>query len=144
MKHSRRTNPLLFGLYLNAALMIALLVALLPRHEGPAMSSAAMAQQMGVAGDGSLIVVPAQFSASTWGCYIVDTEAQTLSAYHFQDRQLRLVASRHFRHDRRLHNFNTLPAPHEVADLVEKEQQSERVIPPPQQAPAPNTQEFAP
>ncbi len=60
----------------------------------------------------------------------MDIDAQTLCAYQFYpaDKQLRLVASRYFRFDRRLHQFNTgTPSPDEVEQLVEREQDSARV-----------------
>ena len=44
-------------------------------------------------------------------------------------RQLRLVAARNFRYDRRLGNFNTpSPSPAEVKNLVEKEQAEIHVL----------------
>jgi len=73
--------------------------------------------------------MPAQFSSNTWGCYVMDVDSQTLCAYQFLpgEKQLRLIAARNFRFDRRLGNFNTVPAPLDVKDLVDKEQQPNRV-----------------
>jgi hypothetical protein len=74
--------------------------------------------------------MPGQLSNNTWGCYLLDVDTQTLVAYQFYpgEKQLRLVAARNFKYDRKLSNFNTTPVPQEVADLVKKEQQINRVV----------------
>jgi hypothetical protein len=75
--------------------------------------------------------MPAQFSPNTWGCYVMDVDTQTLVAYQFLpgEKQLRLIAARNFRFDRRLGNFNTTPPPLEVKELVDREEQTQRVKP---------------
>ena len=142
MKRSRSRNPLLIALYLNAALLGAVLIALITRSDGVTLVAPAMAQAQApatpaIAGGAGLFVVPAQFSTNTWGCYLMDVDSQSLVAYQYfpGEKQLRLVAARNFRYDRRLGNFNTpSPSPAEVKDLVEKEQANNRVT----QTPAAN------
>jgi hypothetical protein len=143
MKRSRSRNPLLIALYLNAALLGAVLIALITRDGGgvtllaPAMGQAQAPATPAIAGGAGLFVVPAQFSTNTWGCYLMDVDSQSLVAYQYfpGEKQLRLVAARNFRYDRRLGNFNTpSPSPAEVKDLVEKEQANNRVT----QTPAAN------
>ena len=78
--------------------------------------------------------MPGQFTANTWGCYVMDVDAQTLAAYKWfeGDKNLRLVAARSFRNDRRLHDFNTdSPTPAEVAKLLELEDAGRRDNPQP-------------
>jgi len=121
----------LVALYVNAAVLGVIALILLYRPGVPSMLPAAMAQnQAPIAGGAGVFVMPAQLSQNTWGCYLLDVDAQTLAAYQFfpGEKMLRLSAARNFRFDRRLGNFNTLPSPNEVADLVEKERNSGRVL----------------
>jgi len=146
MSNPRRPNSaIVVALYVNAAVMVVVGVLLLNRPGVPNFLPAAMAQSQGpIAGGAGVIVMPAQLSQNTWGCYLLDIDAQTLAAYQFfpGEKVLKLSAARNFRHDRRLGNFNTLPSPNEVADLVEKERDSGRVLnsvktPPPSPEPKP-------
>ena len=131
MKRPRRRNPLAAALYVNAAVLVAILAVLLSRDSHRTMVPMAMgqAQQPVIAGGAGLFVMPAQFSGNVWGCYILDVDQQTLCAYNVTGSppQLRLIAARDIRHDRRVRNFNTLPAPQEIQDLVAKEAASGRV-----------------
>ena len=70
------------------------------------------------------------FSVNVWGCYLMDVDQQTLCAYQYLpgEKQLRLVAARNFKNDRKLGNYNTAnPSPNEVRDLIDKEQGADRV-----------------
>jgi hypothetical protein len=132
MQSPPAARSLTFALWINAALLVGVIVALLARDGArfPAFLPAAHAQpQQPIAGGAGLFLMPAQFSSNTWGCYVMDVDTQTLVAYQFLpgEKQLRLIAARNFRHDRRLSNFNTTPPPDEVRDLLEKEQQTNRV-----------------
>ena len=94
------------------------------------MSTPAFGQQMPIGGGAGVFIVPGQFSSNTWGCYLMDVDAQTLCAYQFYpgDKQLRLIAARYFRYDRKLKNFNTpSPSPDEVSQLIAREQDDARV-----------------
>ena len=127
----RPQRPVVYALYLNAALLLAILVALLSRGGGdgaspswlpglPAAFAANPQPPQPIAGGGGIFLMPAQFSVNTFGCYVMDIDAQTLCAYQFYpgEKQLRFVAARSFRFDRRLENFNTIPAPREVEQLL--------------------------
>lgn len=129
MTEPRRNRAIARALYVNAALLGAVLLVLVSRSESPGLLPVAAAQQAPIAGGAGVFVVPAQFTERTWGCYLMDVDAQTLCAYQFfpGEKELRLVAARDFRHDRYLSNFNTLPAPLEVRELVEKEREAARV-----------------
>lgn len=126
------TRWMIIALYLNAALLAAMLMILLSRNNAPGILPAAFGQhQPPIGGGAGVFIVPAQFSSNAFGCYLMDIDAQTLCVYQFfpADRQLRLVAARNFRWDRRLGNFNTeKPTPEEVRQLVEQQQQSGRVL----------------
>ena len=122
-----------FALYAIAALLLANLVAVLAKDSAPTLLPAAFAQQQQgrqapIAGGAGLFVMPAQLSGNTWGCYLMDVDRGALCVYQFLPgaRQLQFVASRSFTQDTRLANFNTVPAPHEVQDLVNKQDQGNR------------------
>jgi hypothetical protein len=124
-------NPVAIALYVNAAVLVAIGAVLLARDSAPSMlpTAIAQAQPAGIAGGAGIYLMPAQFSQSVWGCYILDVERQTLCAYTTSGSppQLRLVASRRFTYDRELKNYNTNPPPQEIQDLIAKEAAGGRV-----------------
>ena len=132
MPRPRRHNPLVVALYVNAALLLAILVAVVSGGRMPSVLPEAFAAPLSpqpIAGGSGIYLMPAQFSGQTWGCYIMDVDAQTLCAYEFRagEKKLRLVSARSFRHDRRLQRFNIDgPTPEEVEKLVEMEQTRRR------------------
>ena len=137
---------MVFALYVNAAVLAAILVVLLGRGQSPTLLPAAWAQnQLPIGGGAGVFIVPAQFSPNTYGCYLMDIDTQTLCAYQYfpPDKKLKLVAARNFRYDRRLGNFNTAdPTPQEARQLYDLEQQGNRVLEkstdkPPVEAPQP-------
>ena len=131
MTRSVRRNPVAIALYVNAALLLAIVVALLARGDGPTLTPAALAQaQQPIAGGAGLFIVPGQFSSNIWGLYLMDVDQQTICAYTITGSppKLKLIAARNFRYDRRLANYNIDGlTPAEVKDMVEKEQNSNRV-----------------
>lgn len=139
MRKPRRRNPVVVALYVNAVLLFGVLVALLSGGRLPSLlpeAQAAPAVQP-IAGGSGIYLMPGQLSLNTWGCYVMDVDAQTLCAYQYFPgaNKLRLVAARSFRHDRRLQDFNTDdPSPSEVLKLLELEAAGRRDAP---EAPAP-------
>jgi hypothetical protein len=145
MTSPSRHRPLVIGLYLNAALLLAILAAMISRGGGPSAFAAAPISPEPIAGGGSMYLMPAQFSVNTWGCYIMDIDTQTLCAYQFSpgEKELKLVAARYFHWDRRLGNFNTTPPWPDIQKLTEIEAQGVRANEnkPPEPSPeAPNNQ----
>lgn len=125
MRRPRRSQPLLIALYVNAALLLAVLTALLSR--GSAAVAAIPAPQP-IAGAANLYLMPAQFSANTWGCYVLDIDNQVLCAYRYagsgDGTDLQLVAARKISYDHLLTNFNsTHPSWTEVKKWVEMARQ---------------------
>lgn len=129
MTLSHPQKSLVVALYVNAALLAGIVIILLTRDPGPSWLNAAWGQnQLPIGGGGGVFIVPAQFSDHSFGCYIMDIDSQTLCAYQYYEKQLRLVAARNFRHDRRLNQFNSdRPTPEEVRLMVEQEAQGGRV-----------------
>jgi hypothetical protein len=130
MKFPKRDRTLVFGLYVNAVVMVAILVTLLTRGGGSVLPAAFGAPTQGqpIAGGGSIFLMPGQLSVNSWGCYIMDIDAQTLCCYQFYpgEKQLRLVAARNFHWDRKLGNYNTAPPWPDVKKLGEIELQGIR------------------
>lgn len=122
------------ALFLNAGLLAVIAVALLGRSSGRnPFESMALAQQVPqpIAGGAGFFLMPAQFSTNQWGCYVMDVDAQTLTAYVYTPRdsrsgELRLAAARSFVFDRQLKNYNTSPRPEEIRQLVELEKDQSR------------------
>lgn len=138
MKRPRQNRSLQIALWANAVLLAAILFSLLNRHFAP---SAAYAQQPPIAGGAGVFVMPAQTSPQTWGAYLLDVDSQTLCVYQFYpgEKQLRLVAARDYKYDRKLKNFNSPnPSPTEVRALVEREAAGLNAA---INAPAPNTRQ---
>ncbi len=129
-----RANPLVYLLGLNALLLGCVLLAMMARPGGAGMETAAIAQAIapeqapiapGAGGGGGVFVVPAQFSINTWGCYLIDPQAQTICAYQYLpgEKLLRLIAARGYKFDRTLENFNTAPAPRDMQRLLEEQRE---------------------
>jgi hypothetical protein len=134
MSQGQSNRSLTVALYLNAAALIAILLVLLGRSNTPAFAQ----NQLPIGGGAGVFIVPAQFSGTTFGCYLMDIDAQTLMAYQFipNSTQLKLMAARNFRYDRRLGNYNTLPVPMEIKQYVDQEQQAaDRVLQRPTERP---------
>lgn len=125
MKRQSLQKLVVVLLSLNLA-MAALLLATLMRSGAPDLMPAAWAQLPPMQPPPALrdvIVAPGQLAQNQWGCYVLDTRANTLCIYQYSpgERMLRLQASRAITQDLQLTSFNTMPQPSEVADLVAKE-----------------------
>lgn len=130
----RHGRSIAIALYLNAALLGAIVVVLLSRDGAGSVSllpAARAADGVAIGGGGNLYVIPGQFSDRTYGCYLMDTDAQSLCVYRFEGAasKLQLIAARNFRHDRRLGHVNTEPDPKEVEQMVEMERAGPRRAP---------------
>jgi hypothetical protein len=137
MQNSWR-NPAVAALYIISALLLLNLIVLLSHGDAPSLIPVAMAQrQAPIAGGGGLFVMPAQLSGNTWGAYLMDIDKGTLSVYQFLPgiSQLKFVAARKFTNDTLMENWNTLPSPQDVADLVEKQNKGIRAAAPPLDVP---------
>ena len=126
MPRPRRNHALVVALYVNAALLLAILVAVVSGGRLPSVLPGAYAQQQPapIAGGSGIYLMPAQFGTNVWGCYVMDVDAQTLCAYEYRPvpGKLRLVTARSIQHDRKLKRFNIDdPSPEEVEKLVEME-----------------------
>lgn len=93
---------------------------------GPSLDTAAFAQMATGAGARGVFALSGQLTKSTYGVYVVDTDAMTLWMYEYvpQKSCLRLAASRTWRYDRYLEDFNgcDLP-PQEIEKMIEEQRQ---------------------
>jgi len=123
MAQSRRNKSLVVALYVNAAILFAILAVIVARPGGVSLTPSAFAAPLGqpIAGGGTLYLMPAQFSPNTFGAYVMDIDKQTLVAYQFYpgEKQLRFVAARRFSHDLRMTEFNTIPPVEDVKKMIE-------------------------
>ena len=137
MESPRPARPLTIPLYLNAALLAGILIALVSNGRGRSpldtitLSSTALGQQapQAIAGGAGFYLMPAQFATNSWGCYVMDVDAQTLMAYVYDvasPRTLRLVAARNFSFDRQLRSYNTAPRPEDMDAVVKLERDNAR------------------
>lgn len=140
MARPGRPSSLVIALYVNSALLLAVLVALVARGSGAPVAYGAIPAPQPIAGGANLYLMPAQFAANKWGCYVLDIDAQTLLAYYYAPKNdgtdLQLVAARKISYDRRLTNFNsTSPSWMEVRKWVEQANQglggTDTVVPSP-------------
>jgi hypothetical protein len=111
---------------------------------GPALWQAGQAQPAGaqVSPQGSpegLLAVPAQITRDTYGLFLVDPRQRTICVYAYQagTRKLQLLASRTYRFDVQLDDWNSSPPPREIQDLVGQQRRLESMSMPADQAPAP-------
>jgi hypothetical protein len=123
MKRQSLQKLVVVSLSLNVAIMALLLATLMRSGEIIPAAWAQFPQAQPPLASREVIVAPGQLASNQWGCYVLDTRANTLCIYQYSpgDRMLRLHASRAITHDLMLTSFNTSPQPSEVAELVEKE-----------------------
>ncbi len=127
MSNPSSRSSLVVALYVNAALLGAILVVLVVRGGGARMVPSALGQTpTNVVGGNGLYVMPAQFSINTWGCYVLDVNQRSLVAYEYYpgDNQLRLKAARDFEYDLMLQSYDTTPAPPEVQRMVDEQRRA--------------------
>jgi hypothetical protein len=140
MSETGHSRQLVYALWANAALLLAILVVLAGRGRSEvsvANAQAAtpeMASPVGsssaapIAGGGGIFVMPCQLHPEVWGCYLVDTQRQTLCVYEYRagEKALVLSGARNFRFDLDLKNYNTFPAWYLIKKAVDEAGQSEK------------------
>jgi hypothetical protein len=143
MNSSNFAKPILYALYMNGAILLAILVTLIGRVRTGAEPAFGQQtpDQPAITGGNGIFVMPCQLHPEVWGCYLLDTQRQTLSVYEYRagEKALVLSAARNFRFDLDLKNYNTFPAWYDIKNAVDQAAKNERanesqlpaVIPPP-------------
>jgi hypothetical protein len=128
LRRSRRGRAVTVALYLNAALLAGILLTMLAHGRVSLVPAAYGADGPAMGGGGNLFVIPGQFAERRYGCYLMDTDSQTLCVYQFEGsgQKLKLIAARNFRNDRRLGHLNTEPDPKEIEVMVEGQRAGRR------------------
>ncbi len=131
MTQSRMSKKLFVALTVNAALVGVLLLTVAGRGPAAAVAQPLPAALGGGAARGGMTVMPAQMTVNTYGCFVLDADHQTLTAYQFLpgEKDLKLVAARDVQYDRQLTDFNTAPSPTDVRHLVEEQDRPSRSAP---------------
>lgn len=123
MIESRISRQLVYALYVNGALLAAILVVLAGRGRGVETANAqAVPESPPIAGGGGIFVMPCQLHPDVWGCYLLDTQRETLCVYEYRagEKALVLSAARNFRFDLDLKNYNTFPAWYDIQKAVDE------------------------
>jgi hypothetical protein len=122
---------MVLAISLNAALLLGVFL-LIFTHEGRSYG-----QAQPPAPSASVVIMPAQLSPNTWGCYVMDSQNQTLSVYQYTpgDHDLRLAAARDIQYDRKLGDFNTSPPPADIRKMIERAQEAARIAPTTERSP---------
>ena len=128
------------ALCFNGVVLLMILLAILMRDGRGFGASAAFAQPQALstgAGSSGMVVMPGQLSPNTWGCYVMDSQNQTLCVYQFSpgEKELRLAAARDIQYDRKLPSFNTMPSPTDIRKLVERQEEPSRAAPTTERSP---------
>jgi hypothetical protein len=107
--------------WLVAVFLAAVAGALLVELGRTATADLRCVEELGLTGRG-VLVVPSQISRDGYGVYLIDSDKGRMCVYQYQPAsgKLRLLASRNFIYDLALEDYNTLPSPREVKDLVEQ------------------------
>ena len=89
MNSSRSNKPIVYALYVNGAILLAILVTLVGRVRTGVESATAQAvpDQPAITGGNGIFVMPCQLHPEVWGCYLLDTQRQTLTRLRIPGRR---------------------------------------------------------
>jgi hypothetical protein len=122
----RRPHPVYWVI---AACLVVITAKLVLAPGGPSLDAAAWAQVTSGAGARGVFALSGQLTKNTYGVYIVDTDAMTLWMYEYVPQKgcLRLAASRTWRYDRYLEDFNGCDLPPAAIEKMVEEQRQYRL-----------------
>jgi len=124
--YSHRPHPVYWVIAASLA-VIALKLVVVPN--GPDFSQLAHAQSSGMVGARGVFAFSGQLSKGSYGLYMVDADTMTVWVYEYLPQKgcLRLAASRTWRYDRYLENYNTCDLPPEMVEQMVDQQRQERL-----------------
>jgi len=122
----RRPHPVFWVI---AIALVVIAVKLVATPAGPDWSSVAVAQPSGMVGARGVFAFSGQLSKGTYGLYMVDADTMTIWVYEYLPQKgcLRLAASRTWRYDRYLENYNTCDLPPEMVEQMIDQQRQQRL-----------------
>ena len=120
MRRPRNRNLLAYALFANAAMLAGIMIVLVSRDR-IGVAAPAYGAVPPITGGSGIYIMPCELHPSVWGCYLMDTDQQTLCVYEYRsgERALVLTAARHFTYDLGLKDYNTFPAWYDVQKQVE-------------------------
>ena len=123
---TRRPHPVYWVI---AGALVVIAVKLIATPTGPDWSNVALAQPSGMVGARGVFAFSGQLSKGTYGLYMVDADTMTIWVYEYLPQKgcLRLAASRTWRYDRYLENYNTCDLPPEMVEQMIDQQRQERL-----------------
>jgi hypothetical protein len=112
-----------------AVALAVIAVKLVVTPSGPDFGAVAMAQPSGMVGTRGVFAFPGQMAKGSYGLYMVDADTMTIWAYEYLPQKgcLRLAASRTWRYDRYLENYNTCDLPPAMVEQMIDQQRQERL-----------------
>ncbi len=112
-----------------ATALVIIAIKLVAAPSGPSLSNIAMAQPSGMVGARGVFAFPGQMAKGSYGLYMVDADTMTIWAYEYLPQKgcLRLAASRTWRYDRYLENYNTCDLPPAMVEQMIDQQRQERL-----------------
>lgn len=115
-----------------AVALVVMATTMLVRPMGPAGNWAgnpAFAQAVSSGGSRGVYSFSGQLSKNTYGVYMVDVDAMTIWAYEYLPQKgcMRLAASRTWRYDRYLENFNICDLPPDAVEKMIEDQRQFRL-----------------
>ncbi|MCH7839018.1 MAG: hypothetical protein IID38_02125 [Planctomycetes bacterium] len=115
--------------WLIAAALIVIAVGQLIRPAGPPWDRVALGQTGGGVGARGVFAFSGQLSKGTYGVYLVDADTMTIWVYEYLSQKgcLRLAASRTWRYDRYLENYNICDLPPDVVEQMVEQQRALRL-----------------
>jgi len=112
-----------------AVTLVVIAAKLVLQPAGPDWSRLAQAQPAGMVGARGVFAFSGQLSKGSHGLYMVDADTMTVWVYEYLPQKgcLRLAASRTWRYDRYLENYNTCDLPPELVEQMIDQQRQERL-----------------
>ena len=99
------------------------------RWDSSSLEGRVLAQPVASGGARGVFAFSGQLSKNTYGVYMVDVDAMTISVYEFNQQKncLRLAAARTWRYDRYLENYNICDLPPDTVERMIEDQRRYRL-----------------
>ena len=140
MRTLLNANRTVLALCFNGIVLLLILLAIATRDGRGFGGSTAFGQMQlpqAVTSNSGIVIMPGQLAPNHWGCYVLDSQNQTLSVYQFEpgEHDLKLAAARDIQYDRKLGNYNTSPAPEDIRKMLERAEEPSRAAPATERSP---------
>lgn len=112
-----------------ATALVIIAVKMVATPSGPDFSNMALAQSSGMVGARGVFAFSGQLAKGSYGLYMVDADTMTIWVYEYLPHKgcMRLAASRTWRYDRYLENYNSCDLPPAMVEQMIDQQRQERL-----------------